>query len=51
VGEVRGWGNVTMISRGVEISIAGGAEEIVRAYLLVVFFFFFLIKGSLFLGT
>jgi len=31
-----------MISRGVEISIAGGAGEKVRAYLLVVFFFFFL---------
>jgi len=26
---------VTMISRGVEISIAGGGEEMVRAYLLV----------------
>jgi len=30
-----------MISRGVEISIAGGGEEMVRAYLLVVLFFFF----------
>jgi len=33
---------MTMISRGVEISIAGGGEEMVRgAYPLVVFFFFF----------
>jgi len=31
-----------MISRGVEISIAGGGEEMVRAYLWVDFFFFFL---------
>jgi len=33
-----------MISRGVEISIAGGGEEMVRTYLLVAFFlsFFFL---------
>ena len=30
-----------MISRGVEISIAGGGGEIVRAYLLVDIFFFF----------
>jgi len=30
-----------MISRGVEISIAGSGEEMVRAYLLVGFFFFF----------
>ena len=29
-----------MISCGVEISIAGGGEEMVRAYPLVVFFFF-----------
>jgi len=36
-----GWGKVTMISRGVEISIAGGGEEMVRAYPLVVFFSFF----------
>jgi len=28
-----------MISRTVEISIAGGGGEMVRAYLLVVFFF------------
>jgi len=28
-----------MISRGVEISIAGGGEEMVRVYLVVVFFF------------
>jgi len=31
-----------MISRGVEISIAGGGGEMVRAYLLVVFHFFIL---------
>jgi len=40
-----------MISRGVEISIAGGGGEMVRAYLLVVFpfflFFFFVIKSLL----
>jgi len=30
-----------MISRGVEISIAGGGGEMVRAYLLVVFSYFF----------
>ena len=30
-----------MISRGVEISIAGGGGEMVRAYLLGHFFFFF----------
>jgi len=36
-----GWGKVTMTSRGIEISIAGGGEEMVRAYPLVVFFFFF----------
>ena len=30
---------MTMNSRGVEISIAGGGGEMVRAYLLVVFFF------------
>ena len=44
-----------MISRGVEISIAGGGGEMVgEAYLLVVFFFFFfvfVIMRSLFLGT
>jgi len=28
-----------MISRGVEISIAGGGGEMVRGYLFVVFFF------------
>ena len=31
---------MTMSSRGLEISIAGGGEEMVRAYLLVVFFSF-----------
>jgi len=34
-----GSGKVTMISRGVEISIKGGGEEIVCAYLLVGFLF------------
>ena len=39
-----------MISRGVEISIAGGGGEMVRVYLLVffLFFFFFVIMRSLF---
>ena len=36
-----GWGEVTMISCGVEISIAGGGGEMVRGYLLIGFFFFF----------
>jgi len=38
-----------MISRGVEISSAGGGGEMVRGYLLVVFSFFssFLIKSLL----
>jgi len=40
-----------MISRGVEISIAGGGEEMVRAYLLVGFSCFFVIMRYLFLGT
>jgi len=31
---------MTMISRGVEISIAGGGEEMVCAYILVGFFLF-----------
>ena len=52
MGEERWWGKVTMISRGVEISIAGGGGE---AYPLVVFFLFFfifiLIMRYLFLGT
>jgi len=34
---------VTMISCGVEISIARGGEEMVRAYRLVGFFFFFFV--------
>jgi len=49
-----GCGKVTMISCGVEISIAGGAEEMVRAYLHTLFFLFFsflLIIRSLCLGT
>jgi len=40
MGERSVWGKVTMISRGVEISIAGGGGEMVRAYRLVFFFFF-----------
>ena len=46
-----------MISRGVEISMAGGGEEMVRAYLFVVFFsffyfsIFFVIMRDLFQGT
>jgi len=32
----------TMISHGVEISIARGGGKMVRSYLLVIFFFFFL---------
>jgi len=44
-----------MISRGVEISIAGGGGEIVHVYPLVFSlffpFFFFVIMGYLFLGT
>jgi len=39
-----------MISHGVEISIAGGGEEMVCAYPLVIFslfFFFFVIKSLL----
>jgi len=45
---------VTMISRGVEISIAGGGGEMVRVLSLgrfFFFFFFFVIMRSLFLGT
>jgi len=44
---------VTLISCSVEISIAGGGGEMVRAYFLVVFLFFFLfvIMCYLFLGT
>jgi len=46
---------VTMISRGVEISIAGGGGEMVRGLSLGRFFFllffFFVIIRSLFLGT
>ena len=34
---------MTMISHGVEISIAGGGEEMVRAYPLVSFCLFFFI--------
>jgi len=34
-GKRGGWGKVTMISRGIEISIAGGGGEMVRAYLFL----------------
>ena len=42
-----------MISRGVEISIAGGGGDMVRGLSLgrFSFFFFFVIMRSLFLGT
>jgi len=43
-----------MISRGVEISIAGGVGEMVRVLSLdrfLFFFCFFVIMRSLFLGT
>jgi len=49
-----GGGKVTLISRGVEISIAGGGGEIVRVLSLGRFFlfsFFFVIMRYLFLGT
>jgi len=36
-----------MISRGVEISIAGGGGEMVRVAYLLVVFFFFVIKSLL----
>ena len=38
---------MTIISSRVEISIAGGGGEMVRAYPLVIFFFFFVIKSLL----
>ena len=34
------WGKGTIISHGIEISIAGGGEEMVCAYLLGLWFFF-----------
>jgi len=43
-----------MISRGVEISIAGGGGEMVHgpiSWSLFLFFFFFVIMRYLFLGT
>ena len=46
-----GWGKVTMISRGFEISIPGGVGEMVRVLSLICFFFFFVIMRYLFLGT
>jgi len=36
-----GWGKVMMISRGVEISIAGSVGEMVHDHVMVTFFFFF----------
>ena len=48
-GKRGGWGEVTTISRGVEISIAGGGAEIVHGLSLSRFFFlFFVIMRSLF---
>jgi len=49
-GKRGGWGKVKMISRGVEISIAGGVVAMVRVLSLVrfVFSFFFVIMHSLF---
>jgi len=38
---------VTMISRGVEISIAGGGGEMVHAYPLVIFHFFFFLCNQI----
>ena len=49
-GKRGGWGKVTMISRGVEISIAGGVVAMVRV-LSLGRFFFFVIMCYLFLGT
>ena len=44
-----GWGKVTMISRGVEISITGGVVAMVRGLSLGLFFiFFFVIMRYLF---
>jgi len=37
----KGWGKVIMISQSVEISIAGGVEEMLHAYISGLFFFFF----------
>jgi len=42
-----GWGKVTMISRGVEISIAGGGGEMLRGLSLGHILFFFVIKSLL----
>jgi len=54
--EKRGdWGKVAMISRSVEISIAGGVVAMVRGLyfrpFFFFFFFFFLIMRYLFQGT
>ena len=47
-----GWGKVTMISRGVKISIAGGGGEMVRVSipwsLFLLYFSFFVIMRYLF---
>ena len=40
-GKRGGWGEATLISLGVEISIAGGGGEMVRVLSLGRFFFFF----------
>ena len=39
-GKRGGWGKVTMISRGIEISIAGGLVAMVRVLFLCRFLFF-----------
>ena len=52
MGEERWGGKVTMISCGVEISIAVGGGGMLRGHLFLVFFVFFLvIMRSLFFGT
>ena len=43
-----GWMEVTMISRGVEISIAGGVAETEDVTTLTVFFLFFFLFFSFF---
>jgi len=57
-GKRGGWGKVTMISRRVEISLAGGVVAMVHGpipwsffFFFSFFLFFFLIMRYLFLGT
>jgi len=49
-GKRGGWGRVTMTSRGVEISIAGGVVAMVRALSLGRFFSFFFCNHALFVS-